>query len=459
MSHITKNYREGLTHYNKGNYQQALNRLHPLAKAGVAPAQRQIALMYLAGNGLTKSLSKAAFWAKLAKQGGDQKGSRLEADLRIKLSFQNLSKVSLKLTSWKARSINCPNGQIKNSIKPIKIGYELVKNKRISSADSRLIDKKFPQIVALASGKNGANRLYLSLVDRFYFYSGSRYDRYVGWKPNKKLNVIRISVSNFNDQKSDYFAKALMLTVKRRVFGKLSDSELIDPFMRFINGKRVFGSVYPDIRNGGFFKMMRQALTMAENLPNSLRRYVNIIDEIHYNPASKYFIRSGTVDAKGAFYIKSLSSEGHRMMFVRRKVLFSSPLFFLQTFIHEGTHAIQDQQAFRNYKEVKLLKVLIAKLQTSGKNPRELRKLREKVRVKRDYYNRWYRGIKTKTGRIQDINFECEATQNEIKAVKVIGGSPDVMKGSGYLKLCPKAQRQIIKWKENIRNMNRKSNR
>ena len=60
-------------------------------------------------------------------------------------------------------------------------------------------------------------------------------------------------------------------------------------------------------------------------------------------------------------------------------------------------------------------------------------------------------------GRIQDITFECEATQNEIKAVKIIGGSPDVMKGSGYLKLCPEAQRQIIKWKEDIRRLNRKN--
>jgi len=457
MSHIIKNYREGLTHYNKGNYQQALSRWQPLAMAGVAPAQRQIALMHVDGNGLKKSLSYAIFWAKLSQQGGDQKGSRLEADLRIRMSPEKLTQMNLKLTSWKAQSIICPNGKLRNNPKPAKFDYELVKNKRIANADSRLIDVNFPKILALASGENGVNRLYLSLVDRFYFYSGSRYDRYVGWKPNKKFNVIRISVSNFNDTKADYFAKALEFTVKRRFFEELSDSKLIDPFMRFINGKRVYGSVYPDIRNGGFFKMMRQALVMAENLPNSLRRYINIIDEIHYNPASKYFIRSGTVDAKGAFYIKSLSSEGHRMMFVRRRVLFSSPLFFLQTFIHEGTHAIQDQQAFRYYKEVKRLKLPIAELHASGKNPHKLRKLREKVRIKRDYYNRWYRGVKTKRGRIQDIIFECEATQNEIRAVKIIGGSPDVMKGSGYLKLCPKAQRQIVKWKEDISRVKRKN--
>ena len=40
---------------------------------------------------------------------------------------------------------------------------------------------------------------------------------------------------------------------------------------------------------------------MAEQLPKPLKRYINIIDEIHYNPASKYYRRSGTIDAKGAF--------------------------------------------------------------------------------------------------------------------------------------------------------------
>ena len=75
--------------------------------------------------------------------------------------------------------------------------------------------------------------------------------------------------------------------------------------------------------------MIRQAFGMAEHLSRPLRRYINIIDEIHYNPTSKYYRRSGTIDAKGAFYTRDLSSEGHRIMFVRRNVLFSSPLFFL----------------------------------------------------------------------------------------------------------------------------------
>jgi hypothetical protein len=200
--------------------------------------------------------------------------------------------------------------------------------------------------------------------------------------------------------------------------------------------------------------MMRQAFTMTEQLPKALRRYINIIDEVHYNPTSKYYRRSGTIDAKGAFYIRSLSSEENRIMFVRRKVLFSSPLFFLQTFIHEGTHAVQDQKAFKNLQEVRLTKKIIIQLQSTGANQKKISDLQRKNQVKLDYANRWYRGVKKKGSRVQDISFECKATENEIKAVKIVGALPDIMKESGYLKLCPEAQRQIIQWRDEISRLN-----
>ena len=90
-------------------------------------------------------------------------------------------------------------------------------------------------------------------------------------------------------------------------------------------------------------------------------------------------------------------------------------------------------------------------MSNSSANKEKIVLIHNEVKTKSDYFNRWYRGLKTKTGRIQDIAFECEATENEIMAVKLIGGSPDIMKGSGYLKMCPEAQRKIVKWKEEIR--------
>jgi hypothetical protein len=459
---IVTNYKEGLTLYKKQKYQRALTRWLPLAEAGLGPAQRQIALMYATGTGLKRSIRQARFWARLGLQGGDLASLHLDNSLGVNLSPEFRSLLMSRVDKWIAKSIVCSGGTVTATPELKNIKYKVTKDERISSKNSRLIDKNLGLILKIASGKNMINNLYLSIIDQFDFYNGSRYDRYVGWKPLNKLkdenlNVVQLSVSNFHDIKPDYFAKALLFTVKRRIFNSFPNSKLLDPFMRKIKGKRVFGSFYPDVRNGDYFKMMRQAFTMTEQLPKSLRRYINIIDEIHYNPNSKYYQRSGTIDAKGAFYIKSLSSEENRMMFVRRNVLFSSPLFFLQTFIHEGTHAIQDQKASKNLQEVKATRGVISQLQSTGSNLKKISDLQRKNKIKLDYANRWYKGVKTKGGRVQDISFECEATKNEIKSVRIVGALPDIMKGSGYLKLCPEAQLQIIQWRDEISRLNSKN--
>ncbi|MBT7954702.1 MAG: hypothetical protein HN731_05900 [Rhodospirillaceae bacterium] len=462
---IVSNYKTGLKHFNDKNYNRALLRWVPLAEAGLGPAQRQIAKMYATGLGLDKSPGKAAFWAELSFRSGDRAGRRLSTDLRIQLAPEQRQSLKAQLKVWRAHEITCQNGRVKDSTRAVKLAYHVSIHKSITPKNANLIKEKLPMVLQTAKQADHTAKIYLSTIDQFDFYNGERYDRYVGWKAKNRLkdksqNVIRLSVSNFFDQEPDHFAKAVLLTAKRRVYDQLPDSKFADPLMRVVKGKRIYGAVYPDIRNGNFFKVMRQAFSMAERLPKSLQRYIDIIDEFHYNPASKHYIRSGTIDSKGAFYIKSLSSEGHRMMFVRRKVLFSSPLFFLQTFIHEGTHAVQDQKAFRDYYDSQKIKAVLVRLQSNGKeNSAEANNLKHEMNAKQDYANRWYRGIKTKTGRIQDIAFECEATENEIKAVKLIGGSPDIMKASGYLKLCPEAQRQIIEWRDEIARKNRHNRR
>ena len=55
----------------------------------------------------------------------------------------------------------------------------------------------------------------------------------------------------------------------------------------------------------------------------------DIVDEIHYGPISKHYKPEGTVDAQGAYYNKVLSAQGHRIIFARRDMLYSSPLYLV----------------------------------------------------------------------------------------------------------------------------------
>ncbi|MEE2759857.1 MAG: hypothetical protein VYE18_00230, partial [Pseudomonadota bacterium] len=211
------------------------------------------------------------------------------------------------------------------------------------------------------------------------------------------------------------------------------------------------GSVYPDIRNGRFFEAMRQAFILARQLKAPIDKYIKIIDEIHYNPISKYFKRAGPADAAAAYYNKFLSFNGQRMMFVRRNVLYGSPLFFMQTFVHEGTHAKQDQLAQRYNREVPKLKRRLTKLQERGLGgTARAQRIKLDMGTKFDYVSRWYRGIFKDGRRVADMTFECEATEKEILAVQAVGGPPGAMKASGYLKLCTAAQRMLVQWKNEL---------
>ena len=75
----------------------------------------------------------------------------------------------------------------------------------------------------------------------------------------------------------------------------------------------------------------------------------------------------------------------------------------------------------------------------------------QKISQLMDYPKRWYQGIPGPGGKmIQDMAFECEATESEILAIKAVGGVPETMDASGYIKLCPEQQRLLVRWREEI---------
>ena len=453
FSKVAMAFEAGVRSIKAGKYPDALTRLRPLAQAGFGPAQRELAKMYGSGQGVSKSPQNAALWSELAFRSGDKDSRKLSHELRSALNKEGRRQVSIAAGDWNARSASCSGSGVKASANGfatesplvISIGFD----KRVKPEVRQTLEVKVQNLVKRALKSEQPARIYLRMIDEIEIYDGNRYHRYLGWKQGKKGNILRFASSNLEDLKPDFMAEAMVVEAKRRAYALLPGADFVDPMERNIGGIKVFGSSYPDVRNDQFFSVIRQALEMAKRLPKSLQKYIEIIDEVHYNPISKHFVREGALDATGAYYNKLISVEGHRLMFVRRDVRYSSPLFFLQIFIHEGTHAVQDQQAFRNLKYISRIKKRLAYMQQTGHgNTKRFAALKKEIDVKMDYAKRWYQGIKMPKGRIQDITFECEATRNEISAIKALDGPPDVMKTSGYLKLCPEAQRMIIQWKD-----------
>jgi len=441
LEQIVNSYKEGLVRLDAKDYARALISFSPLADAGLGPAQRQIANMYAAGQGVTKSLADAALWSELAFRSGDKTARRHANQYRQEMDGAARGALDQRLSVWRAGGLVCDGARIRFDAKaadaPLEFAIEF--QRRVSDENQATARRLLPAIIQSALDQDPMARIYLSVIEGFEFHTGGQYHRYIGWHP-KKPGILRISTNVAMDDSVQYAAKWVLLEAKRKLYGSLPDSPFLDAYMRVMNGKKVYGSIYPDVNNGTYFRLMRQAFDMAAKLPPEVRKYFDIVDEIQYGPISKHYKAEGTIDAQGAYYNKALSDVGHRIIFARRDMLYSSPLYLLQTFVHEGTHAAQDQKAYEALVEIE-------KLKRQGNN---VAGSEQKIAQLMDYPRRWYQGIETASGRVQDITFECEATRSEIIAVKAVGGLPDAMDASGYVDLCPEQQRMLVRWREEL---------
>jgi hypothetical protein len=458
---IVTSYKVALADIKSGKADGAMRFLAPMAEAGLGPAQRELAKAYAAGMVKDDTGLGAAFWAELAFRAGDKEGRRLSRKYRAALSDDARAKLTDALPQWLPKRLTCKAGRVARAegqkgphpIPDIRITFD----KRINDQDKDDLQQKADRLLEQLVAADPADIVYLSAIDVLEIYKGSRYHRYAGWRAQNDINVLRMAGSNFEDKSPKFVVQMVILEAKRRLYAKLPSSSFADPYVRKYAGQLIYGSVYPDVRNGKFFSVIRHAFDMAKRLPKELQQYIDVIDEVHYNTSSKHFIRAGIIDSSGAYYNKLLSDDGKRMMFVRRDVRYSSALFFLRTFVHEGTHAVQDKRAREYVKDVNRIKRAQVKLERSGQaESAKAKALEKEINEKLDYAKRWFQGIKTATGRVQDIAFECEATRNEILAVKALDGPPDVMQSSGYLKLCPKAQQIILDWERERRRANRR---
>src|SRR5438105_13377330 len=73
-SPVDQVFREGLSAYNSGNYQKAMQIWMPLAQGEDAPAQAGIGFMFHKGLGVATDNGKAAYWLRKAAEHGQPEG-------------------------------------------------------------------------------------------------------------------------------------------------------------------------------------------------------------------------------------------------------------------------------------------------------------------------------------------------------------------------------------------------
>ncbi len=450
---IISAYEEGLDRLRAGDHPAARVVWQALAERGLAPAQRQLALLHATGTGVGKDFAEAYLWARLAALGFDGEGSRLARQLSAKLDPATREGMDKLIAEWRPAAGDCGGGP------PVATrsadGRELRLGGLEFRADPRIADTivgdtfdRAPGVFAAARERIAHAPLLLAVVEQVEITVGDRYDRYLGWKPGDG-NVLEVAHGNFFDDDPIYFAHALVLEAARRLYEHLPDTELADPHLANRGGKRIHGSVYPDVDNRPFYESIGRVLVLAETLPIELRRNLEAVDTIRYNPPSEHFIKSGPLDGSVAFYNKILGREGSRIIFIRRDMRWSSDVDLLLSLVHEGTHARQDRIVEGYQKDLPRMNAALQRLEGGGRGgSAEAATLRREIDDKVRYAELWLRGRETANGRVTEIGFECEALVNEVKTARLVGGEPSSVEKSQYLALCEEARLLLVSWKD-----------
>lgn len=447
-------YEAGLTRYQAKDFDGALAAWRPLVERGFPPALRRTSILHAAGAGaLAPDLETAAVLARVAKNGGDSGAHGLVRKIDESRGPDAVSSaIERRAERWRP-AVDCWTARVGELVevgeRRFRFGdIEVAVDPDVPERALALIRHRLPQAMVYAAKYVPLAHRYLPAVDRIEVLSSDLFDRYVGARVDADRLVVEMTGANILDDKPAFLVWALTIAAARGLYDRLDDSVFADPYRRTIGGRKVYGSVYPDIDNAPFFAAVEKALAFAEDLPERVEPAFAIIDEIHYTPRSERHHAAGTVDVVVGYYDRRLGIEGRRRVFIRRDMRWSSPADLLLTLVHEGTHALQDQRAERYRQELASSNAALSALEQAGHDPaRDAKTLQAEIDSKRDYSRRWFEGTKTESGHVQDIAFECEALANEIRAARAIDAPLSLIESSQYLKLCENAQRLYVRWK------------
>lgn len=410
-------YEAAETQARAGNTAAAIDRLQILGAIRFPPALGLLAQISPDGE-------DRAMWARLAGKGRDAAGRPVLDDMLENGQTAAVKAGRVRAATDEAKIPTClaqewaveDAGPASMKIGPVAVKIE-------TGLDPRLIDiikNRFPIILRAAYWETQEGRLFLSGLRRVDIGGGDRYARFVDWLPGEEGRAMRLSVGTILDDGPTFTARAMVLSAQRAVYDRLANRRMVDPVVRSVGGFRVFTSIYPDIKAKPFLDSLHSALEMAKDLPASVRPALEVVDEIHYNPPSKHFLKFGPPDGAVAYYDHSISRPGRRVIFVRRDMRWSSHADLLLSIVHEGVHATQHAEAERR--------------RTADPNDA--------------YAALWYLKDTSDPAYKKRIRFECEALIAEIKTADALGLDPHVIEVSPYLDLCSDAQKALVSWKD-----------
>jgi hypothetical protein len=410
-------YEDAEAHARAGRVDSALQRLDPLGVIRFPPALGLLAQ-------IAPEAEDKAMWARLAADARDAAGRSVLDALLKRGEVAAVKAGRARAEAFPAKVPSCLADQpkaVETDAHGLRIGtLEVAIDDSLDAKVVEIVKSRFPVILNAAQWTRKEARGLLAGLRRVEIRGGDRYGRYVGWLPGEEGRVMNLSVGTLLDDGPSFTAEAMVLAAQRAVYDRLKNRRMADPRAAVFGGLRAVTSVYPDVDGKPFFQSLKQALAMAAELPESVRPALQIVDEVHYNPPSKHFIKFGPPDGAVAYYDRFIGREGRRVIFVRRDMRWSSHADLLLSIVHEGVHALQDAEAEKR----------------AAADPDD------------PYARLWFLRDTSAPEYKQRIRFECEALIYEIKAADALGLEPSVIEASPYLGVCDDARKVLVSWKD-----------
>lgn len=409
---VVADYKVALKRHKIGDIDQAFKQFLPLAQAAVAPAQRYVARYYLEESYEDQAIEKGIMWAQLAAWGGDQ-----EAAQRAKAAIEGAryavsDKGQAMARNWRSSAFECARGQDFDEETVFKVvdGVALIKDEKVSDAEALSFALRLQEALILADQVAPYFSPLAQLVSTVRVVQDRFTDRFIEW--NEEKGWLDVSLTYRNDETARQLSYALMLAMQRQIFAQVEDAEFVDQVADRYGKVKIYGSLYGDVGTKRFIELVKDAYVAVRDLPVRVRDKINLLDEIHYMPPSRYHRSRLTPDKDVARYDVTRSGPERRVGVIGQEITFETPqelalyLVKLGAFAHQNL-LIEQYQAELNGegREDAILKALEGNMQAAQALFSDRLADRQKI------VTRWY-----EKGPSEMAEFQCQAAVDQVKA-------------------------------------------
>ncbi|MDV7338560.1 hypothetical protein RYZ26_03060 [Terasakiella sp. A23] len=446
---VLSSYKAALKRKNLGDEDSAFKSFLRLADIGVAPAQRHAALYYLEESREDMALEKAIMWARLAAWGGDKDAQKILKSA-VESARHAVSEAGLAWANdWRPKKPDCFSADAPDDgdddfkvigrfpvIRSEGLDEDVFVQFGLRLEEALLItDQVAPILSPLAD-----------LIPAFEIIEGKGADRYVGW--DIENGWLQVSSGYLRDKTSRQLSFALILATQRRLFDEIKDATFADQIASNYGAIKLYGSLYGDVKTDRFLSLLKEAIKNVRNLPVVMRDKVNLIDEIHYMPPSRYHLSRLGQEKSLARYDYLRSQPEKRIGVITRKLVFEESEDVILHLVRIGTQ-IQQHMMIEGFKGKvdgkKREDAILRALQGDMKAAQDM--FTNQVGKQKELIEQW-----DKSGPEGVAKLNCEATFWQVKAAAALKMSQSKVARTIKFKGCKKAR---TAWKDYL---NKKDN-